>query len=42
MEVLAKNFEVQELEERLEFAKWELFVEGDSNGTVKGGAKVSF
>ena len=37
-----KLFAVEELEERMEFAKWSAFIEGDSKGTIKGGVKAEF
>jgi len=35
-------FAVEELEERMEFAKWSAEITGDSKGTVKGTIKAEF
>ncbi|SHH34059.1 hypothetical protein SAMN04488109_3771 [Chryseolinea serpens] len=37
---VAKAFEVEELEERLEFGSWTLYAEGNSNGSMTAGAKL--
>lgn len=39
---VARLFEVEELEERLEFSSWTASLSGDSNGVVTGTVGVTF